>query len=114
MDRIDGAVPALTYLTLHDADRFSGLARAWKSFDWSAMNRLREKQLICDPVSKAKSVVLTGEGGPVWAPIGGPDCSPFDARRALEHALGIDLTRTHRPRKRARLHQGALNIFMPF
>jgi hypothetical protein len=62
LDRIDEAVLALMYLTVHDADRFSGLARAWKSFDWDAMNRLHEKGLIHDPVSKAKSVVLTQEG----------------------------------------------------
>ena len=61
-DRIDEAVLALMYLTVHDVDRFSGLARAWKSFDWEAMNRLYEKDLICDPVNKAKSVVLTEEG----------------------------------------------------
>jgi len=41
-DRIDEAVLALMYLTVHDADRF-GLGRAWKSFDWEAMNRLYEK-----------------------------------------------------------------------
>jgi hypothetical protein len=62
MDRIDEAVLALMYLTVHGADRFSGLARAWKSFDWEAMNRLYEKDLIYDPVGKAKSVVLTEEG----------------------------------------------------
>jgi len=47
---------ALAYLTLHD-----GL-RVWKSFDWDAMNRLHAKGLISDPVSKAKSVVLTEQG----------------------------------------------------
>jgi hypothetical protein len=54
--KIDEAVLALLYLTLHDE------CRAWKSFDWNAMNRLHEKGFICDPASKAKSVVLTGEG----------------------------------------------------
>lgn len=43
-------------LTLHEKDR------AWKSFDWDVMNRLYEKGFICDPVNKAKSVVLTDEG----------------------------------------------------
>ncbi len=33
-DRIDEAVLALLYLSLHDG------TRAWKSFDWDAMNRL--------------------------------------------------------------------------
>ena len=55
-DRIDKAVLALLYLTLHDG------ARAWKSFDWDAMNRLHEKGYISDPIGKAKSVVLTEEG----------------------------------------------------
>jgi hypothetical protein len=62
LDRIDDAVLALLYLTLHDRNKFTGLARAWKSFDWDAMNRLYEKDLIFDPVGKAKSVVLTEEG----------------------------------------------------
>jgi hypothetical protein len=55
-DKVDEAVLALLYLTLHDG------VRAWKSFDWEAMNRLHEKGYISDPVSKAKSVVLTEEG----------------------------------------------------
>ena len=44
-DKIDEAVLALLWLTLHDE------RRAWKGFDWDA-----------DPVNKAKSVVLTDEG----------------------------------------------------
>jgi hypothetical protein len=55
-DRIDEAVLALLLLGLHDGDR------VWKSFDWEAMNRLHEKGFVTDPVSKAKSVVLTEEG----------------------------------------------------
>jgi len=55
-DAIDNAVLALMYLTLHDG------GRAWKSFDWDALNRLHEKGMIGNPVSKAKSVVLTAEG----------------------------------------------------
>jgi Domain of unknown function (DUF6429) len=55
-DKIDDAVLALLYLTLHDG------ARAWKSHDWDAMNRLHEKGLISDPVGKAKSVVLSERG----------------------------------------------------
>ena len=55
-DKIDEAVLALLWLTLHDG------YRAWKDFDWATMNRLYEKGLICDPVNKAKSVVLTDEG----------------------------------------------------
>jgi hypothetical protein len=36
--------------------------RAWKSFDWEAMNRFDERGDIFDPVNKAKSVVLTESG----------------------------------------------------
>lgn len=55
-DKIDDAILALLYLTL-DRD-----GRAWKGFDWSAMNRLHEKGFIGDPVNKARSVWLTDEG----------------------------------------------------
>ncbi len=53
---IDDTVLALLYLTLHDD------TRAWKNFDFDAMDRLHEKGYICDPRGKAKSVVLTDEG----------------------------------------------------
>ena len=55
-DKVDEAVLALLYLTLHDG------ARAWKGFDWDTLNRLHAKGFISDPVSKAKSVILTDEG----------------------------------------------------
>ena len=55
-DKIDDAVLALMYLTLHDA------GRAWKGFDWEAMNRLHEKGMISNPRSKTKSVVLSDDG----------------------------------------------------
>ena len=55
-EKIDRAVLALLYLGLHDDQR------AWKGFDWDAMNRLHEKGFISDPVGKAKSVVFTEEG----------------------------------------------------
>lgn len=61
-DRIDDAVLALLFLGICHRDRDTGLVRAWKSFDWEAMNRLHEKGLIGDPVNKAKSVWLTEEG----------------------------------------------------
>ena len=60
-DRIDEAVLALLYLGIHDREPATG-ARTWKSFDWDAMNRLHEKGLISNPVSKARSVVLTEAG----------------------------------------------------
>jgi hypothetical protein len=55
-DKIDDAVLALLWLTLHDE------RRAWKGFDWDTLARLHRKGLIADPVGKAKSVVLTDEG----------------------------------------------------
>ena len=55
-DKVDEAVLALLYLTLHDG------ARAWKGFDWDTLNRLQAKGFISDPVSKAKSVILTDAG----------------------------------------------------
>jgi hypothetical protein len=55
-DRIDDAVLALLFLGRHDE------IRAWKSFDWAAMERLHSKGFISDPVGKAKSVVFTDEG----------------------------------------------------
>jgi Domain of unknown function (DUF6429) len=61
-DRIDDAVLALLFLGICHRNRDTGAARAWKSFAWTAMNRLHERGLIDDPVSKAKSVWLTDEG----------------------------------------------------
>ena len=55
-DKVDDAVLALLALGLHDD------GRAWKGFDWDAMNRLHEKGMISDPRSEAKSVVFTEEG----------------------------------------------------
>ena len=55
-EKIDDAVLALLWLTLHDE------RRAWKGFDWDAMDRLHQKGLIANPAGKAKSVVLSDEG----------------------------------------------------
>lgn len=55
-DKIDEAVLALLYLTLHDG------VRAWKSFDWEAMNRLHDKGFISNPVGTAKSIGFTEHG----------------------------------------------------
>ena len=55
-DKIDDAVLALLQLGLHEENR------VWKGFDWEAMNRLYEKGLISDPVSKTKSVALSERG----------------------------------------------------
>jgi hypothetical protein len=56
VDKIDEAVLALLYLTLHEG------VRAWKGHDWDALDRLYQKGMIDNPVGKAKSVVLTDEG----------------------------------------------------
>ena len=55
-DRIDDAVLALLYFNLHEC------GVAWKGFDWGSMNRLHDKELISNPVKKAKSVGLSEEG----------------------------------------------------
>jgi hypothetical protein len=52
-DRIDDAVLALLCLGRH------GGFRAWKGFDWEAMNRLHEKGMTSDPVGKAKPAPLS-------------------------------------------------------
>jgi hypothetical protein len=59
-DKVDDAVLALLTLTVHLEDEYG--ARAWKGHDWDALNRLHEKELVGDPVSKAKSVFLMPEG----------------------------------------------------
>jgi Domain of unknown function (DUF6429) len=56
LDKIDDTVLGLLWLTLHDENR------AWKGFDWGALDRLHQKGLIADPANKAKSVVLSDEG----------------------------------------------------
>lgn len=56
---VDEAVLALLWLGASDDQ---GQARAWKTFDWDAMDRLHGRGLISAPKSKAKSVVLTDEG----------------------------------------------------
>lgn len=55
-DAIDDVVLALLYLSLHDQHR------AWKGLDWEALNRLHERGLISNPVSKSKSVVFSADG----------------------------------------------------
>ena len=56
LDKIDDAVLALLLLGLHDE------CRAWKGHDWGALGRLHQKGYISNPVSRAKSVMLTDEG----------------------------------------------------
>ncbi len=59
-DKIDDAVLALLIFSVHQEDEYG--ARAWKGHAWEVLNRLYEKGFIGDPVSKAKSVVVTPEG----------------------------------------------------
>ena len=59
-ERVDDMTLALLYLVMHDEDENG--ARAWKGSDWETMNRVHEKGYISNPVSKAKSTVVTSEG----------------------------------------------------
>ncbi len=59
--KVDEYTLALLYLVTHDRQEGCG-ARAWKGFDWDTMNRLHEKGLISNPISKAKSVAMSEEG----------------------------------------------------
>ncbi len=58
-DKVDEVILALLYLDFFGDEN---VVRAWKSFNWDAMDRLYEKGYIGDPRSKAKSVVVTEEG----------------------------------------------------
>lgn len=59
-DKVDELVLALLCLTITEEGAWG--ARAWKSHDWDALDRLHAKGYISDPKSKAKSVVLSPEG----------------------------------------------------
>jgi len=58
-NKIDKVVLALLYLSFHSENE---AVRAWKSFDWDAMDRLHQKGFISDPKSKSKSVLMTEAG----------------------------------------------------
>jgi hypothetical protein len=57
--KVDEMTLALLYLTTFRDG--TGL-RAWKGHSWDVLGRLYESGYIYDPVSKAKSVLLTEEG----------------------------------------------------
>jgi|ERR1700733_4303476 hypothetical protein len=57
--KVDEMTLALLYLTTFK-DKHGW--RAWKGHNWDVLNRLHESGFIDDPVSKAKSVMLTEEG----------------------------------------------------
>jgi hypothetical protein len=52
-DKIDEAVLALLWLTLHDG------CRAWKGFDWATMNRLYKKGFIVSDVLAAPYIRMS-------------------------------------------------------
>lgn len=54
--KVDEAVLALLYLTLHDGNR------AWKTIDFAAIERLQEQDSLSSAASRAKSVVFTEKG----------------------------------------------------
>lgn len=58
-EKVDEFTLALLYLTTFK-DKYG--VRAWKGHDWDVLNRLHASGYIDDPVSKAKSVMLTDEG----------------------------------------------------
>lgn len=58
-EKVDEVALALLYLTLHTR---SGVTRAWKGLDWDILDRLHEKGFIGNPKSRARSVVVYGEG----------------------------------------------------
>ena len=57
--KVDEVVLALLHLNAYTG---SGITRAWKGFDWDALDRLHSKGLIENPANKAKSVVLSEVG----------------------------------------------------
>ena len=71
--KIDEAVLALLYLTLSPRDH-----RAWKSFDWDAMNRLHEKGFILKSGFQDKVGGADGRGRGAGEAVG-----PQDVRQGL-------------------------------
>ncbi len=72
-DKVDEAVLALLYLTLHQPGPYS----AWKGFEWDTLDRLHQQVLIGDPKHKHTSVDLTDEG-------------VTDAAAACRRLFGVD------------------------
>jgi len=54
-EKVDEAVSALLYLTLHD------VPEPWKGFDWDSLNRAALGKDLISHSLKATSVVLTDE-----------------------------------------------------
>lgn len=63
LDKINDAVLALLHLTSFTEGKSDfAVTRAWKGYDWDALDRLHQKELISDPKNRNKSVVFTEEG----------------------------------------------------
>ena len=60
-DKVDEMALALLYLT-NFQKRKEFPFQAWKGLDWDVLNRLHDKDYICDPVNKKKSITFTEEG----------------------------------------------------
>ena len=58
-DKVDELTLALLHLTRFEEQ---GAIRSWKGHSWDVLNRLHERGWISNPVSKAKSVIMTEEG----------------------------------------------------
>lgn len=57
--KVEDKVLALLYLGMFSE---RSVRRAWKSFDWDALDRLHEKGYISNPKSAANSVVVNDSG----------------------------------------------------
>ena len=55
-EKVEQAVLALLYLTLHDGNR------AWKGFDFNVLDQLHQKGFTESPINKSKSITLTEQG----------------------------------------------------
>ena len=62
-DKVDDAVLALLRLTLHDGQR------AWKGFDWDALDRLHRKGLSPNPFAAVFSPVSDSSLGSLGHPL---------------------------------------------
>jgi uncharacterized protein DUF6429 len=58
-DKVDDLVLALMYLGMFSE---RSVQRAWKSFDWHALDRLHDKGYISNPKCAAKFVAVSDSG----------------------------------------------------
>ena len=85
-DKIDDAVLALLVLGLH------GEGRAWKGFDWDALDRLHSKGYISDPKARPSRWRSRGRDWPgpsgFWSNfLVGPPGPAFSRRSVMKFAL---------------------------